>query len=162
MPMDILGAAPVAIITAGMGWIGSAWAYRDRRKDKQFEHAERMEIHQDGLTFELLQAARGEVSVAYTEMKTLREEVKSLRALEQHFFHFQQAIDHLEAILFADNAQARVQAERAGRAFIKRMRRLNDAKGTLRNEVQLQDSVVHLADGKITNVETDIKPDEKP
>lgn len=153
MSADLLGVAPFAIITAGLGWVGAAWAYRDKRRKEKHEQDDRLEIHRDDLTFELLQAARGEVLGARTEMKSLRDEVQTLRALEQHFFHFQQALDHLEAILFADTPALRSTAERAAKAFVKRMRRLNEAKGTLANEAQLAGSIVRLAEDKIDTIE---------
>lgn len=158
MPADLLGVAPFAIITAGLGWVGAAWAYRDKRRKEKTEQDDRLEIHRDDLTFELLQAARTEVSEAAVEMRTLRDEVRTLRALEQHFFHFQQALDHLEAILFADTPALRATAERAAKAFVKRMRRLNDAKGTLANEIQRVGGIVRLAEGRIEIIEEDGEP----
>ena len=159
--MDIWGAAPFAIVTALVGWIGAAWKYRDAKRDKKEEKDDRLEIHQDNLTFQLLQAARSEVSVAYTEMKGVREELRNLRDLEKHFFYFQQSLDHLEAVLFAETPAIRKIAERAAIAFLKRMRRLNSAKGTIRNEVQASDSTLYMADRKITDIEDGILP-QKP
>jgi multidrug resistance efflux pump len=83
------------------------WRYRDKKIEKRIEHDDRLEIHRDDLTFELLQTARAEVAGARVEMGELRDEVRTLRALEQHFYHFQQAIDHLDAVLYAPNAEAR-------------------------------------------------------
>lgn len=150
-----MGVAPFAIVTAGMGWIGGAWVYRDKKKKEKNEQEDRLEIHKDDLIFELLQASRSEVNVAYTEMKSLREEVKTLRPLEEHFFHYLQSLDHLEAILFADTEELRATAERSAKAFLKRMRRLNDAKGTIRNEIQTASSVIRVTKDKIENVDID-------
>lgn len=151
IPLAALG----AIVTTAGGWIGAMWLYRDRKVSEKNEHHDRLEMHRDDLTFELLQAARGEVNVAYTEMKGLREEVRTLRALEQHFFHFQQALDHLEAILFAETPAARSAAERSAKAFLKRMRRLDAAKGTLRNEAQLAESIIRVTQDGLEDVTKD-------
>lgn len=146
--MDILGfVLPVG--TAVAGWGGAVWLYRDKKIKEKTDHDDRLEIHRDDLTFELLQTARNEVAGARIEMTNLREEVKTLRMLEQHFFHFQQALDHLDAILYSETQAERVAAERAAKAFVKRMRRLIEAKGTLRNEVQTASSAVRLAEDKI-------------
>jgi len=149
MVVDFFGTAPFVVLSAVIGWGGALWTRRERTKKEKVEAADRLEIHRDDLTFDLLQAARGEVSVAYAEMKDLREEVRTLRALEKHFYHFQQALDHLEAILFAPSPEAKEAAERNAKAFLNRMRRLNEAKGTIRNEVQTVASEIHVAEGKI-------------
>lgn len=156
--MEILGAPAWAVISGLAAWAGTAWVYREKRTNdiaaalekREKENAaaaDRMEEHRDDLTFQLLQTARNEVGVAYTEMKDLREEVKTLRALELHFFHFQQALDHLEAILFASTPELKVAAERTAKAFLNRMRRLQEAKGTLRNEAQAAVSEIHMETG---------------
>lgn len=136
IPGEILGVAPWVIIAAVVSWLVSMWTYRETVKKEVSKHADRLEIHRDELTFQLLQSAKHEMSAARVEVEDLREEVKKLRAMENHFFHFQQSLDHLEALLFADTPEARTAAERAARAFLTRMRRLNEAKGTLANEAQ--------------------------
>lgn len=136
------------VLTALLSWYSQAWLYRRKRADDAAtalsgQH-ERLEIHRDELTFELLQNARLEMSAARVEVEDLRDEVRKLRAMENHFYHFQQSLDHLEALLFADTPEARAAAERNARAFLTRMRRLNEAKGTITNEVQRASSAVHL------------------
>jgi multidrug resistance efflux pump len=137
------------------------WAHRDKIRKEKAEHGERLEIHRDDLTFELLKAARDEVAVARIEMESLRDEVQTLRALEQHFYHFQQALDHLDAVLYAETADERATAERAAKAFVNRMRRLNEAKGTVANEAQRASSAIRLAEGRISRV-GDKKHDDPP
>lgn len=143
MPSEILGVAPWVIIAAILAWFGSLYTHRDRKKEKAEESAERIVIHRDGLTFELLTAARQEMAAARAEVEDLRDEVKKLRAMETHVFHFQQALEHLEAILFSDD---RANAERNARAFLNRIRRLNEAKGTIANETQRLHSGLTIAD----------------
>lgn len=133
---EIMGAAPWVIVTGLISWVGAAKVYRDKKKKELQENTDRLEIHRDDLMFELLQNARAEVVVATEGMKALRKEVHSLRALEQHFFHFQQSLDHLEAILTAETLDLRRAAERNARAFLNRMRRLQEATGTIHNEMQ--------------------------
>ncbi len=151
----IFGVAPFVAVTAVLTWGGTVWGIREKRKLDADAQADRLEIHRDDLTFQLLTAARNEVTAAYSETKVLRDEVSKLRSLEQSFFHFLQALDHIEAVCFADTDEIKKAAERNAKAFLKRMRRLNEAKGTLANEAQLNNSVIKLAEGKIARVDTD-------
>lgn len=96
-----------------------------------------IEKHRDKLTFELLQAARSEISA-------LRLEVERLQPNGQHLRHFEAALDHLEALLSAGTEEERAVAERQARAFLNRMRRLREASGVLRNEVQRLDSTIAI------------------
>jgi alpha-amylase/alpha-mannosidase (GH57 family) len=136
MTVDVLGVAPFAAISAGAAWIGQLWLYRDKRQQASEETHAKVEMHKDGLTFELLQVARQEMSSTRVEIDDLRDEVKKLRAMEQHYYHFQQSLDHLESLLFAKDENDRKVAEGNARAFLNRMQRLNNAKGTIANETQ--------------------------
>jgi hypothetical protein len=72
------------------------------------EHdADRLEVHRDELTFQLLQNARLEMASARIEVEDLRDEVRKLRSMENHFFYFQQSLDHLEALLFPGTEEDR-------------------------------------------------------
>lgn len=136
------------ILTGLLTWWTQAWLYRRKHADEasvaQIGQHERLEIHRDELTFELLNNARAEMQSARVEVDELRDEVRKLRSLENHFYHFEQSLEHLEALLSADNDVARALAERNARAFLNRMRRLQEAKGAIANEVQRQASSVHL------------------
>lgn len=142
MPSEFLGAAPIvaAAVSAAASWIAQAWIYgakrTDARKTAQNAADDRLVIHRDELTFELLQNARLEMASARIEVDDLRDEVRKLRSMENHFYYFQQSLDHLEALLRADSDESRVSAARNAQAFLTRMRRLNTAKGTIANEVQ--------------------------
>jgi alpha-amylase/alpha-mannosidase (GH57 family) len=153
MTVDFLGVAPFAILSAAAAWVGQLWLYRERREDKRNEQHERLEIHRDELAFELLKNARQEMSSARVEVEDLRDEVRKLRAMEQHFYHFQQALDHLEALLFPPSLVERESAERAARAFLNRMKRLNEAKGTIANEVQRATAKNNFDGRKIDDIE---------
>ncbi len=151
--MDILSAVPIAAGTAVLTWAGQAWKNRiDARRlrveerNAQFEHDVQIETHRDELLIQLISNARSEVTMARTEMEDLRDQLKQLRAMEQHFYHFQQSIEHLSAIINADNAGERADAERSAKAFLKRMERLQEAKGTIANEVQRAGGVVRKAE----------------
>lgn len=146
MPSEFLGVAPWVIFAAVVSWFGSMYANRAKNKEKAADHADRLEIHRDELTFQLLQNARQEMSSARVEVEDLRDEVRKLRSMENHFFHFQQSLDHLEALLFPESEEVRAAAERNARAFLSRMRRLNEAKGTLANEAQRVASEIHHLD----------------
>lgn len=160
--VDILGFAPAAIITAVFTYGGTVWAYRDKiraqqeeARDKREETADRLKMHNDELAFELLKSARVEIGAARIEIEELRGEVNTLRALESHFYHFQQALEHLEAILNVEAPEERAMAERNARAFLIRMRRLQTAKGTIRNEIQSADSAIEIANRKVEGASND-------
>ncbi|HWW56349.1 MAG TPA: hypothetical protein VN047_05605 [Sphingopyxis sp.] len=68
-----------------------------------------------------------------------------MRAIEQHFYHFEQALEHLEAVLSsADDPDARAVAEKNATAFLQRMRRLQQAKGNIQQEIQVVESANRL------------------
>lgn len=135
----------VALVMGGGGTtiiaqaVGGWWKSRADRKTAELSNDLKLEEHRDSLTFELLEAARAEL----TEM---RVEVQRLRPMEAHLIHFEQALEHIERLLGADNEQARMMAERNARAFLNRMRRLADARGTIANEAQRIDSAVSMAE----------------
>lgn len=145
-PGEVLGVAPWVIVTAIVSWFSSKIANREKAKKEAIQNADRLEVHRDKLTFELIASARHEMSAARVEVDDLREEVKKLRAMENHFYHFQQSLEHLEALLIADTPDARAQAERNARAFLNRMKRLNAARGTISNEAQRVSSEIALLD----------------
>lgn len=144
--------APIiaAVASAAVAWGAQLWIFRSKRSEArttaQHESDDRLVIHRDELTFQLLQNARLEMASARIEVEDLRDEVRKLRSMENHFFYFQQSLDHLEALLFSDSDEARTNAERNARAFLNRMRRLNNAKGTIANEAQRAASEISLLD----------------
>jgi polyhydroxyalkanoate synthesis regulator phasin len=146
VPGEFLGVAPWVIIATVVTWAVTAIAHREKKKINATEHAERLEVHRDGLALTLIQNARNEMSAARVEVEDLRDEVRKLRAMETHFYHFQQSLDHLEALLFPETVEDGKHAERNARAFLTRMRRLNEAKGTLANEAQRAASEISVKD----------------
>lgn len=157
IPLEILGVAPWVILSAIISWGATMWVHHEKQKKEKADQNARLEIHRDELTFELLQNARQEMASARVEVDDLRDEVRKLRAMEQHFYHFQQSLDHLEALLFAETADARSTAERNARAFLARMRRLNQAKSTIVDEAQRAAAKVKAAGEDIDGVEKDMK-----
>lgn len=146
---DFLDVAPWAVITAIVTWIGQAFLYRKDWRKMELDHKVNVEASRDDLAIELLSSARAEVVTARAEMESLRDEMKALRSMEQHFYHFQQALDHLAAVLFAKDESEKATAERNARAFLTRMTRLQEAKGTIANEVQRMDAGLKEAEKKI-------------
>lgn len=146
MPSEVLGAAPYVIIAALVSWCGAIITYKDKKKKEADDTHDRLEMHRDELTLRIIQTGRTEIEAARIEVGGLRDEVKKLRAMETHFYHFQQSLDHLEALLVAKTDEEREVAERNARAFLNRMRRLADATGTISNEVQRASSEVTLLD----------------
>lgn len=98
-----------------------------------------LEVHRDGLTFQLLETARAELAI-------LRVEVERLRPNEEHLHHFEMALQHIEALLLAESEAERMAAERGAKAFLNRMRRMQEARGTILNEAQRQESEVALSE----------------
>lgn len=152
MEVTILGASGFAVITTAAAWFGQGWRYRERTKKEKDEQADRLEIHKDELTFQLLQSARTEMNATKNEMETLRDEVRTLRALEQHFYHFEQSLDHLQAVLHAKDDDEVKTARRNATAFLNRMRRLAEAKGTIANEVQRAESTVGMTEKTLKDI----------
>lgn len=153
MPSEVLGVAPWVIISAIVSWFASMYANRERAKKEAVAHSDRLEVHRDDLTLQIIRTGREELAFARIEVEDLRDEVRKLRSMENHFYHFQQSLDHLEALLTADTAEARASAERNAEAFLRRMRRLSEAKGTLANEAQRVASEIQILD-------RNTKPDE--
>lgn len=127
---------PMGLVTGLAGWFGNAWLEARKAsaaiRRAELEATATIQGQRDGLTFELLDAAR-------SELGQMRQEVEKLRPMESHLYHLQQALEHLELILNAD-PESRAHIERQARAFLNRMRRLEEAKGTIANEVQRVDS----------------------
>lgn len=145
--LEIFGVAPWMIIAAIVAWLGRAYVYRDRKRSEDATATANVDMHRDDLAIKLLRAANEEVQQVRSEIEDVRQENKALRALEQHFYHFQQALEHLEAVLTAADEATRAVAERNATAFLSRMRRLQQAKGTIQQEIQVVESASRL-DGK--------------
>jgi hypothetical protein len=124
MLTEFLNVAPWVAVSAVISWLASLYVHYEKRSDLRVDRGDKLEIHRDELTFELLQGARAEMSTAREEVIELRDENRKLRSMESHFYHFQQAIDHLEAILFPENPESFKIAERNARAFLQRMKKL--------------------------------------
>jgi hypothetical protein len=147
--VDVLGTGAAVIVTAILTSCGQWLVHRREIRRIELEHSSKVETSRDDLTIELLSNARSEVVVARSEMEGLRTEVHSLRAIEQHFYHFEQSLEHLEAVLAARSSNERKAAERNARAFLTRMRRLQEAKGTIANETQRLDAGLSQTEKKI-------------
>lgn len=158
--IEFLGVAPWVVLTAVVTWGTQVWIYRGKRVDTiteaKLESDDRLLIHRDELALQLLQNARLEMAAARIEVDDLRDEVRKLRSMENHFFHFQQSLDHLEALLFPGSSEDQAAAERNARAFLNRMRRLNEAKGTIANEAQRAVSEIQKLDRNITENEQNV------
>ena len=104
---------------------GTAWlkARGDRHRTDRDADV-KLEEHRDKLTFDLLDAARVEVAAA-------RDEAASLRPMVARLAHFEEALDHIHALLHAQMGEERKAAERRARAFLNRMRSIAEARGAL-------------------------------
>jgi hypothetical protein len=77
MPSEVLGVAPWVIFTAVVAWFASMFANRAKAKRDALNHADRLEVHRDELTFQLITSAKQEMSAARVEVDDLRTEVKN-------------------------------------------------------------------------------------
>lgn len=107
---------------SAIGWLKARSESRTAERDTDI----RLEEHRDALTFDLLTAAR-------TEMTALRNEVADLRPISVRVAHLEEALDHIHALLHADGEAERKAAERRAKAFLRRMR---PEIGDLRNSAQ--------------------------
>lgn len=146
MLIDIAKLVVPCVASAALGWVSQVVIFKRSEGVKKDEQIDRLEIHRDELTFELLENARAEMTILRTELEAMRKETNTLRKLERHIYHFQQSLDHLEALLAATTEDERALAERNARAFLNRMRRLADAEGNIANEVQRVQSEVSIRD----------------
>jgi hypothetical protein len=149
MNVDLFSVIPFAAVSGFGTWLFQGLAHRREIVKIRSEHSASVDVSRDDLAIELLSSARAEMVTARSEMAILRDEISLLRPMEQHFYHFQQALDHLSAVLFAKNSKEKVAAERNARAFLNRMMRLREAKGTLANETQRVDSAIALAESAV-------------
>lgn len=85
------------------------------------------EQHNDKLAIELMTAAREEVAAA-------RVEAAEMRSLQLRLTHFEEAIDHIQALYDSGDDPA---VRRRAQQFLTRMRRISDARGAVVNEVQI-------------------------
>lgn len=136
----ILGVAPWAIATFAATWAWQIYVHRDARQERREIKAAEVEEHRDDLTLKLIKAAHDEAQQARNEVEAVRQENKALRAIEEHFYHFEQALNHLEAVLTASDNSERAMAEKNATAFLARMRRLQEAKGNIQQEIQVVES----------------------
>lgn len=140
--IDFATIIPAMLGSGAITWLGQAYLARAKTqgegKRAQITADAELEKHRDSLTFELLGAAR-------TEVTALREQVAALRPMEGHMFHLEQALAYLEALLNA-GPNERVEIERSARAFLNRMRRGAQAVGTLANEAQRVLSETQIAE----------------
>lgn len=124
------GGGSTVFAQAISGW----WTGRREDRRSQRDTDIQLEEHRDNLTFDLLKAAR-------EEMSALRAEAASLRPLALHVAHLEEALDHLYALLHAEGDLERVAAERRARGFLKRMR---PEPGEKRNAVQAEISAARV------------------
>lgn len=93
-----------------------------------------LEQHNDKLAIELMKAAREEVAAA-------RVEAAEMRSLQLRLTHFEEAIDHIQALY--DNGDDPGVRRRA-QQFLIRMKRISDARGAMVNEAQIIESRARL------------------
>lgn len=121
----LFGSGGVLIAQHAFGWL----------KARSRANAD-VDKHRDGLTIQMLQIAREEVAGVRLELAAAKDEADELRGLQSRLAHFEEALDHIHALLNAEGAEEERAAERRARAFLNRMRRLSNARGAYINEEQ--------------------------
>lgn len=102
----------------------TAWLKARGERHRTDQDADvKLEAHRDKLTFDLLDAARVEVTAA-------REEAACLRPMVARLAHLEEALDHIHALLHARMGEERKAAERRARAFLNRMRSIANARAS--------------------------------
>jgi hypothetical protein len=74
------------------------------------------------------------------ELAAARMEAAELHVLQGRLAHFEEALDHIESLMGAKGTDERRAAERRARQFLTRMRRVAEAYGAARNEMQIEES----------------------
>jgi len=126
----LTGGGGTLLFQAAGGWFKER--ARDRRADR-FSGV-KLEEHRDRLTFDLLEAAREELS-------DLRTEVSELRPISIRVAHLEEALDHIHALLHAEGDVETRAAERRAKAFLRRMR---PEIGDLRQSAQVATSAKNV------------------
>lgn len=129
----------VAVASGGTGTlllqsVSTWWKARAEVRRSDRDSDARIEEHRDQLTFDVLTAAR-------EEMTALRGELAELRPLSARVAHLEEALDHIHALLHADGSIELRAAERRAKAFLRRMR---PEIGDLRNTAQAAVSAKNL------------------
>ncbi|MEV4934427.1 hypothetical protein [Sphingobium sp. LSP13-1-1.1] len=119
-----LPAALGVVGTLGVQWLQG----RSQRHQVDIDAEVKLDAQRDGLTFQLLETAR-------SEMSQLMAEVRELRPLTKTGVYLEEALDHLHALLHAEGDEELRAAHRRAAAFLRRMRG-QDSKGEKRNAVQ--------------------------
>jgi hypothetical protein len=111
---------------------------RDAKRTSDRKADTAIEEHRDGLTLDLLKAARD-------EMGELRREMVDQRMLSAKAAHIDEALDHIHALLHAEGEIELLAAQRRAKAFLKRMRPDPvEVKGEQRNDVQRTISAANI------------------
>ena len=130
--LSLVGATGLGGLSTWLGQTGLAYfKHRAHAQQVKGEQTLTLQQHHDKLTFELLRAAREEVAAA-------RVEAQELKALQLRLIHFDEAMEHIEALLRATDPAEQAIVNRRAQQFLIRMKRFSDAAGALRNEVTVQ------------------------
>lgn len=143
MASEVSSLVAAAMSGGGLSYAASvavAWfRSRSERQDKSNETDLKIEQHRDQLVIDLLTSARAESAQLRLDVQHARAESDTLRLLQNRAAHFDQALEHLE-ILLRSRAGGKPEeihaAEVMAQAFVNRMKRIADARGTIANEVQ--------------------------
>ncbi len=144
----LAGYAGAAVTSGALTWIGNAvlqrWMKKDEAASKQLDANVQIAHHRDQFVIELLATARTEAAAARQEATAAYDQVARFREIEIRLGHFDEALDHISRLLAAEGTEERKAATRMAKAFMTRMHRLQEARGTMANEAQIERSKAAL------------------
>lgn len=108
---------------------------QDRRAEEESRHK---------MTISLLEAARNEAA-------TLESKIAQISFDQGYVLHMDEALRHIEAMVLAETDEELKSALKMATAFLNRMRRVQEAEGTARNETQRRQSAVALIEHRDTD-----------
>lgn len=117
---------------------------QDRRAEEEARHK---------LTIDLLSAARSEAA-------QLESKLQQVDFDEKFALHMDEALRHIEALVNAENEAELTMAIRLARAFLTRMKRVMEMKGTWANERQRERSAAMLSQRTLPKPSPDNREEE--
>lgn len=123
-----------------IAWLTNLWLQRRKRSaevaEKKQARADRLSVHDSGMTLELLKLAHSEIGMLKEQMAQLTAMVGRVPALERRVEYLDEALFHIKQLIDPDGGTGRAEAEDAARLFFAKMIALREVKGIAANREQ--------------------------